>query len=157
MSEPGGPHDARGSVHIGEAGPDDGPAISTLLTSVDLPPPEDLAEDARFWLARDGDRIVGCAGLEIFDNVGLVRSVAVSASDHGRRIGTRLLREVVAHATDRHLGELLLLTLSASTFFARHGFEAVDRATVRGPVAQSWEFRHHGCDDAECMRRSLVP
>ena len=157
MSEPGGPDDAVDRIHIRVAGPDDGPAISTLLTRVDLPPPEDLAEDARFWLARDGDRLVGCAGLEIFDHAGLIRSVAVRATDHGRGIGGRLVREVVAYATDRDLRELVLLTLSASAFFGRHGFEAVDRATVRGAVAGSWEFRHHGCDSAVCMRRRLMP
>lgn len=58
----------------------DGPAILDLVRAVHLPP-EGIAETlAYFWVAREAERIVGTVGLEVYEDLALLRSLAVAPS-----------------------------------------------------------------------------
>ena len=57
-------------------------AILDLVSAVHLPP-EGIAEAMEyFWVARAGERIVGTVGLEVYDDMALLRSLAVTARQH---------------------------------------------------------------------------
>lgn len=108
-----------------------------------------------FVVARAAGTLIGCAGLEVYGSLGLLRSVAVRASARCAGLGSELVGRITAAARGQGLRELFLLTTSASQFFERRGFQAVERSLVPTEIAASWEFRV-GCPrTALPMRLSL--
>ncbi|TQM04193.1 GNAT family N-acetyltransferase [Pseudonocardia kunmingensis] len=104
---------------------------------VGLAPPEGV-----FLLARDGDDVVGCAGMQVLPGgVGEVRRVFVEPRARGRGIGTRLLRELERHAAVRGVTRLRLDTrhdlVEARALYARLGYAEVAPFNV-GPYAEHW-------------------
>ena len=92
-------------------------------------------------VARDGDRIVGSAAIEIYADGGLLRSVAVDADRRGTGLGARLTAAAIDEARRRKLAALYLLTTTAERFFPRFGFEPISRDQVPASVQDSIEFR----------------
>jgi len=92
-------------------------------------------------VARDGDRIVGSAAIEIYADGGLLRSVAVDADRRGTGLGARLTAAAIDEARRRKLAALYLLTTTAERFFPRFGFEPFSRDQVPASVQDSIEFR----------------
>jgi amino-acid N-acetyltransferase len=106
-----------------------------------------------FSLVRSTGALVGCAGLEVYGDCGLLRSVAVREAARGAGLGERLVDAVAANARMRGLSHLFLLTTTAQGFFERHGFQVVPRSAVPLQVAESWEFRVGCPQTAVAMRR----
>ena len=94
-----------------------------------------------FFVARRDEALVGCAGLEVYGELGLLRSVAVEPSLRTVGLGTKLVASVATLARARGLRELFLLTTTAPRFFERRGFTSVPRSSVPSEIAGSWEFR----------------
>ena len=109
-----------------------------------------------FVLARSAGTLLACAGLEVYGELGLLRSVAVALSARGSGLGSRLLERVAEAARERGLRELFLLTSTAARFFQRRGFEPLARASVPEAIAGSWEFRVGCPQTALPMRLSLL-
>ncbi len=105
-----------------------------------------------FCVARSSGTLVGCAGLERYGEMALLRSVAVSESARGAGLGTNLVKSVTTTARTRGLSQLFLLTTTAPAFFERLGFKAVERSAVPAAVADSWEFRV-GCPQTAVVMR----
>lgn len=108
-----------------------------------------------FVVARAAGSLTGCAGLEVYGALGLLRSVAVRGAARRAGLGSELVARVTAAARALELRELFLLTTTASQFFERRGFQAVERARVPSEIAESWEFRVGCPQTALPMRLSL--
>jgi amino-acid N-acetyltransferase len=129
-------------------------AASELVSASGLP----IAglEDAELWCVKeDGGRILGVAGLETWGRQGLLRSVAVRQDHQKARVGTTLVRQVIAEARKKKLHEVYLITETAPLFFERLGFIAVDRSRVTGNVLNSVEFKEACSETAPVMRMDL--
>lgn len=111
--------------------------------------------DAAF-VAREGDRVVGSAALELYADGGLLRSVAVDAECRGAGLGARLTSAAIDDARQRRLPALYLLTTTAESFFPRFGFERITRDEVPASVRQSIEFRGACPSSAIVMRKRLA-
>jgi amino-acid N-acetyltransferase len=74
-------------------------------------------------IAREGGRIVGCAAVEPYGSVGLLRSACVAPPLRGLGLGSRLVDRAEAVAAARGIAELFLLTETAANWFARRGYE----------------------------------
>lgn len=94
-----------------------------------------------FVVARAAGALTGCAGLEVYGALGLLRSVAVRTAMRRSGLGRELVARITAAASSRGLRELYLLTTTAPRFFERLGFQALERALVPAEIAESWEFR----------------
>lgn len=108
--------------------------------------------------ARSGARSatrVGVGGLEIYGDVGLLRSVAVERSARGRGFGTAVCKGLEARAREEAVETLYLLTTTAADFFADRGYEAVDRAAAPAAIQGTAEFDDLCPATATCMRTSL--
>jgi amino-acid N-acetyltransferase len=138
---------------IDRATPADAPAILSLLAASGLPELGVTAHLETLVVARDADRVVGTAALEMYDDGALLRSVAVDASVRGTGVGQHLVRAALALAEERHTPAVYLLTTTAERFFPRFGFARVTRAEVPPGVRQSVEFRECCCASAVVMRR----
>jgi len=121
--------------------PGDVRAILDLVEAVHLPP-EGIAEAMEyFWVARAGERIVGTVGLEVYDDLALLRSLAVTPARQRTGLGRALTETALSYLTTRQFRAVYLLTTTAEVFFARHGFCIVARDAVPAGVQQSVEFQ----------------
>jgi N-acetylglutamate synthase-like GNAT family acetyltransferase len=128
-------------ITLRPAGADDWSAIERLLLENKLP--TDGAQDhlEAFVVADGVGGLVGCAGLEHHDRVGLLRSVAVASSARGKGIGERLSKAILSQARERELSHVYLLTTTAASYFARQGFAQVTRDAAPSGLRASAEFQ----------------
>jgi N-acetylglutamate synthase-like GNAT family acetyltransferase len=130
-----------GGVIITPAMPGDMRAILDLVEAVHLPP-EGIAEAMEyFWVARASERIVGTVGLEVYDDMALLRSLAVTPTRQHAGLGRALTETALSYLTTRQFRAVYLLTTTAEAFFARHGFCLVARDAVPASVQPSVEFQ----------------
>ena len=133
------------SWSIDEAALNDHEAIRALLVGAGLPVPDGD-------VARDEGRVVGCIGHERHgpSDEALLRSLAVSSDARRRGVGRALVLSRLERLRER---PVYLLTISAAPFFARLGFERIERARVSDALRSSRQFAIHACDSAVVMRR----
>jgi amino-acid N-acetyltransferase len=69
--------------------------------------------------------------------------------------GKALVEKLVAAAREAGDGELYLLTLTADRFFARLGFDRVDRAVVPDAIRGTTEFESICPVSSTCMKKEI--
>ena len=104
-----------------------------------------------FVLAERQGAIVGVAGLERYDDLGLLRSVVVAEQSRGSGVGRRLVRNRLDAATTAGIRRVFLLTTTAGSYFERLGFVPTERSKVPPPLALSVEFAHACAASATCL------
>lgn len=112
------------------------------VTLADQPDLQDIpgfyqSGGGNFWLALDGDAVVGTIGLRaIGEGRGALRKMFVAASHRGGQQGVaaQLLTTLLDWSARQGQSEILLGTtdkfLAAHKFYRRHGFEEVPRASL---------------------------
>lgn len=116
-------------------------AVVGLLADAGLPT-EDLTEDhcEHFFYTGPAATPEGLVGLELFGEVGLLRSLVVSDTRRGQGAGSRLLAHAEFHARARGVRWLYLLTTTAEMFFAGRGYEHAARDTAPAAIRATREF-----------------
>src|SRR4026209_542100 len=110
---------SRENVTITDASRDDLPEILDLLARVELPH-DGIAENlGTFILARDESQLIATIGLERHGNTALLRSAAVAPEYQGCGIGSELTQDLLQRAAKIDVEKVVLLTSTASEFFAR--------------------------------------
>lgn len=144
------------AITIEQGGREDLGQVLALLERHGLPlDGADCMEDA-LVVARRGGEIAGAAGLELYADGALLRSVVVDSSVQGQGLGRRLTEAALALARTRGVSSVFLLTTTADPFFARLGFERIGRADVPSSVQQSVEFQS-ACPASAIVMRRPVP
>jgi len=126
-------------------------AVEQLLLECELPYQDVVHHLSHFILAKDEAQLVGVIGLEILDEVGLLRSLAVFDSCRGLGLAKTLYARLVTYAHTHGIKSLYLLTLTAEGFFAKLGFDKVGRETTPTSIQGTEEFRSLCPDTAVCM------
>jgi len=141
------------SISVSKASRADLDELLALLAVVNLPTEGVVDYIDHFWVARDIDsRLVGCAGLEMYGRLGLLRSVAVSPDSQHAGLGSKLTSAILDEATEAGVEEVVLLTTTARDFFARRfGFIEADRADYNERLAVSREWSLPRCSSAAFM------
>jgi putative acetyltransferase len=87
------------------------------------------APGVTFWVARDGDEVLGCGALtEVEPGHGEVKSMRTAPTAQRRGVGRAVLGEILAEARRRRLAQVSLETGSddffapARALYAGHGF-----------------------------------
>jgi amino-acid N-acetyltransferase len=138
------------AVKVTAATQNDLSAIKTLLEANHLPTAGVDEHWSAFVVARDGEAIAGCGGLELYPDAALIRSIAVDADYRSRGIGDLIVRALVDRIGKR---DLYLLTTTAEKYFARRGFEKIARDSVHPQLSASREFQDACPASAIAMRR----
>jgi len=139
------------SVNIRLANDEDVVAILQLLKTNDLPV-SDLGKGHRiFFVAVTDQRTIGCVAVEIYETVGLLRSVAVKEDFRQNGIGQQLVSQAEKWSSENGLESLFLLTTTASEFFAKRGWQITERNSVPDSIASSSEFASICPTSAICM------
>ncbi len=133
------------------AAPEDLNAVLGLLEVSDLPTDGVENHLEHFVLEFDGDQLIGCAGLEIYSQAGLLRSVAVAVDHRSTGLGSRLTNAMLEVARSRRLSSLSLLTTTAESYFLRFGFERTERGHLPHSLHASAEFQGACPDDAVAL------
>ena len=101
-------------------------------------------------------KLIGAMGIEVYGRYGLLRSAVVAPAHRGSGLGGRLARERIAWADARRIEALYLLTVTAAPFFARLGFQKVERKSAPPEIQVSLEFAKLCRSNAVCMRMDLA-
>ena len=121
-------------------------AITNLLLSTHLPSYgiESHLENFLVIRHRKPERfqeiLIACAGLEIYMNDALLRSVAVHPDFQGKGYGSLLVERIIELARKKHITRLFLLTDTAEEYFYRRGFVRTSRDQVPSKMKNSIEF-----------------
>lgn len=138
------------------AAPDDRAAVERLLVATDLPT-EDLPPSlVHFFVALDGDQLVGVAGLERRGEAALLRSFAVVPAQRGRGIAGRLYRALLDEAARLDLHDAYLLTTTAQALFQHWGFSVVPWDKAPPAVRETPQFQGLCPSSAACLHRPLT-
>lgn len=117
--------DVRGIRRLIEVYADDRRVLSKPLVALY----EDVQE---FWVAeRTGDgAIVGCGAVHVlWEDLAEIRTVAVDPDCRGRKIGRRIVGELIATARALGVHKVFVLTFETG-FFGSFGFEPLDGTPV---------------------------
>ena len=129
--------------------------IRSLLSAFKLP--LDGLEETKLWILQSSNRgVIGVAGLELYGNQGLLRSVAISKSLQSRGYGISLVNYVKGEARKSGVLDLFLLTTTAPAFFKKLGFVEESREKVACNITNSVEFKSACPKTAVLMRLSMA-
>ena len=145
------------NITITDASSDDLRDVLDLLSQVQLPH-DGVAENVgAFLVARDeSSRLIATIGLERHGNTALLRSAAVAPEYQGCGVGSRLTKDLLERATNNGVERVVLLTSTASEFFARRfGFCETSRTEFDEELAASSEWNLPRCSSAVCMSLDL--
>ena len=126
-------------------------SIKALLGECGLPHEDILKHLNHFILAKDGNRLIGVVGLEMYGKIGLLRSLAVASSYRGRGIAKALYTRILEYGHSQGIETLYLLTNSATDFFSRLGFAIEERDHVPESIRMTREFQDLCPSTAVCM------
>ena len=131
------------------------PGIRALLERLQLPLAGVDEHLTTLLVAREGSQIVGTAGLELYADGALLRSVAVEPDRQGKQLGHQLTDAALHLAASHGVNAVFLLTTTAERFFPKFGFEPIDREQVPSSVRVSVEFQSACPASAIVMRKQL--
>lgn len=114
--------------------------MEALLLAAALPLDGVAEHFEHFLVIEVAGVVVGAAGLELYGDYALLRSVVVSSERRRVGCGERLIEAIRDEARSRGVRALYLLTTTAETYFAQRGFTRVPRAQIPADVRASREF-----------------
>ena len=85
-------------------------------------PVSDLDDDKLLYLLVKDEKVIGTAGLEIFEDCALLRSVSVIKEEQGKGYGKVINREIEKYAKESGINCLYLLTTTAKDFLTHRAF-----------------------------------
>jgi len=115
-------------------------AVVDLLRECGLPHEDIHKHLSGLIVAKHDGRLIGTIALEAYNDVGLLRSLAVVSDQRNRGLGRALYWRIVADAQLRGVTTLYLLTTTASEYFSKLGFRVLDRSEVPPEIAATEEF-----------------
>lgn len=130
-------------------------SIKELLKSYHLPVEDIDTSEISFSLIKEGTEVLACAGVERFNEFGLLRSVAVKAELKGKGIGSELINAVLVQSKSQGIKTMYLLTETAESFFRKKGFTKKDRSEAPENIKQSIEFAELCPASAVLMKKIL--
>lgn len=133
-------------------------SIARLLREADLPV-ADLSEAVceRFAVCVDASQVQGAVALETLgSDQGLLRSLVVSPHLQKHGVGNKLVRYIEDAALARGVAELYLLTTTASGYFAKLGYQPLNRDAVPASVKAHEQFRSLCPSSAVVMLKRIL-
>ncbi len=130
------------------------PAVLALLLENDLPV-SDLDETKTLFACLSNGDVIGTGGLESFGDCALLRSISIKKGLQKKGFGKFIVSQLEKMARQNGVKCLYLLTTTAGGFFAKQGYETIDRETVPVEIKNTTEFSSICPSTAEVMRKFL--
>lgn len=145
------------TTSFGPASGGDLDGIKRLLVSSLLPSRDVGAANQRFIVASENGRLLGCAGLQVAGQDGLVRSMAVHWTRRNAGLGSKLHQRLLFEAVLAGVRTLYVVTTTAEDFFAGHGYRKVEAREVPPELRASEEFAAFVPGGGSAMSRTVSP
>jgi len=129
-------------------------SIINLLKSNNLPV-DDIGKSTLLFGYMDKENLSGTAGLEIYDDCALIRSISIQKKWQGQGLGVALQKELEQVAKSKSINCLYLLTTTAEGFFKKQGFDIVHRDEVPLSIQSTTEFSSVCPSTAIIMKKKL--
>ena len=129
------------NISLRPAASADWPAIAALLRANQLPLDGAQAHLVTYLVATREGEVVATAGAEVYGDMALLRSVAVSPALQRQGIGKLLVSRLLEEAKRRQIAKVFLLTVTAPEYFAQFGFERGPRDGAPAALQESAEFQ----------------
>lgn len=142
-------------LHIDKAEPTDKEVVTSLLKEANLLTDDLPAGLTNFLLAREEGTLVGVAGMELYKEVALLRSIAVSPDYQGKGIARKLVEQLLSVADKQEVQAIYLITTTADLYFNRYGFAVVNREHVPEAIQLTRQFNDLCPSSAVVMKRDL--
>lgn len=126
-----------------------------LLANSSLPT-KDLTKDSKLFSMQEADKVVGTIGIEVYENMGLLRSLAVVEEKRSAGLGKDLVEFLEDFANREGLKQLFLLTTTADKYFAKKGYQQINRNDVPEPIKKSSEFSSICPSSAIVMKKDFA-
>ena len=132
-------------------------AVTRLLTEAGLPF-SDLTPThfKNFFGCGSTNAPDGIIGVELYESVALLRSLAVNVSCRGRGCGTALVAQAEHFAQSQGTKEIYLLTTTAEHFFERLGYARVQREAAPLSIRRTQEFSTL-CSSSSALMAKRLP
>jgi arsenate reductase len=143
------------AVEIRRALSGDRASVENLLRTSGLPLEGVQEHFGSFVVATSDSRVVGTAGVELYGESALLRSVAVDSDFRGTGVGTRLTDAALALAAAAGATSVSLLTTTAAPFFSARGFAVVPWSALPSNLSASSELTGACPTTATAMHRPL--
>lgn len=137
-------------ITISKASKSDYQQIIELLENSNLPVKGVKEILNNTFVAKNKDKIIGCAALELYNSTALLRSVAVNKLYQGKGIGLQLTMKSIDLAKSKSIKEIYLLTETAENYFTKLGFNKITRSEASKEIQNSEEF------SAICPKSAIV-
>ncbi len=122
------------------ARPADLPQVEALIKSEGLPLFDVGDYMDTMWVAEADGILVGCAGLEVYEDTALLRSVVAGSVVRGTGVGGLLCRAAIADARRRGARQVYLFTMDGAPFFTHLGFEVCTMDDFEEPARRSTQY-----------------
>ena len=125
-----------------------------LLKKSNLPT-EDISELTKLFVATNNNEVVGTVGIEFYNDVALLRSLAVKDAYRSKGIGRQLVNHIETFAKLNGAKELVLLTTTAADYFSKRAYQNIERNNVPEEIKKSSEFSSTCPSSAIIMKKVL--
>jgi amino-acid N-acetyltransferase len=93
-------------------------------------PIEDISISTKLFCITKDNEIIGTIGIEFYNHVALLRSLAVAETYRSKGIGEKLVDYIEKFAKQNDVKELILLTTTASDYFIKRAYQIIERNDV---------------------------
>jgi amino-acid N-acetyltransferase len=143
-------------IDITDSVPQNLSEIESLLQINDLSS-EGVAQFFPYYLIlKSNQTILGVCGLEPYDNVGLIRSLAIQPKMQNKGLGSILLEAMIDKARTLLIDDLYLLTNTAEEFYLKHGFSPISRDLAPKIIQETGEFSHMCPVSSKLMKKHII-
>jgi len=134
----------------------DEPWIRQLLILCGLHQEDITPEHLRhFFVLKEKEQVIGLVGVEALGQFGLLRSLAVDPKYRCLGFASQLIEKAEEYAASLKIEVLYLLTMTAEEFFAKRGYQRIERNSAPSPVHRTTEFKNLCPASAVCMVKYL--
>ena len=94
-------------------------------------------------------------GIQLFGNIGLLRSLVVLERSRAKGLGHKLTRAIINEAKKRSLSSIYLLTTDAEKFFEKVGFSKIIKSKAPKEIKETKQYSEICSDSAVVMKLSV--
>ena len=127
--------------------------VKAILSKSKLPT-DDLDLSTQWFIGVLSDKkLIGIGALELYGSSALLRSMAVIYAGQNKGLGTNLVSGLLDLARKNNVSELFLLTETAEKFFAKNGFNKINRSEVHKPLPFHCRLYDFGLELSACIKK----
>lgn len=130
--------------------------VKDLLQKSNLPYNDIDEHFDNFVISLYKNKIIGVMGIEPYNKVGLVRSLAVNNDFRNKGIASKLLEKIIDYSKSKSVEEIFLLTTTASGFFFKFGFKIIDSDKMPDEIKNTSEFQDICPASSICMKKDIL-